>query len=226
MVMLVIKMFNINFKKQKILKNQKGFFIVELLVATFIFGIVMTVSIGALITALDANKKNQSLQSVLNNLNVSLETITKTIAVGAYYYCDGYSLPPSTSTNDCPISGNQPGGTSIGFLYNKDLNEDDIANDVIVYKFEPGSGKGYISRTIHYGGTGGSSEAVRMTAPEVNITAMKFYVSGSATFVNNNYEQPKVIITIDGNAPAGPRNPAGTQFRVQTMVTQRIPDFQ
>lgn len=229
-----MKMFGFKFKKIRPASpadTRKGFFIAELIVATFVFGIVMTVSIGALILAIDANKKNQSLQSVLNNLNVVLDTMTKTLAVGMYYRCDestyNYTFPHNgEDVSDCTIAEN--GGTSISFLFNEDLDDDGIANDVINYKFVPDALGGFIARTIYGYRVGGPlSEPIRMTAPEVNITEMKFYVTGSTPVDPNraDFEQPTVLIVVKGTAPAGPRN-APTDFMVQTRVTQRIPDFE
>jgi hypothetical protein len=60
-----------------------------------------------------------------------------------------------------------------------------------------------------------------MTAPEVNITDAKFFVSGSE---RAGEEQPKVLIVVRGISPAGPRA-LPTEFMVQTLVSQRVPNF-
>lgn len=195
---------------------------VELIVATFIFSLVMSVSMGALITGLDANRKNQSLKSILNNLNVVLDTMSKNLAVGAYYGCDVIVILPHNSSDvaDCPISSG--GGTSISFLANEDLDNRGGANDVITYSFE--SADAAIYRTIDYG-DGGGAGPVRMTAKEINITDLNFYVTGSTPVTGGDYNQPKVLIVVNGSAAAGSRS-GPTVFKVQTQVTQRIPDFE
>ena len=113
-------------------------------------------------------------------------------------------------------------------MFNEDLDDNPDSegrpNDVISYEFMSGEG-GYIARTIYYG-NGNESGAIRMTAPEINITNLKFYVTGSTPVSGEggDFEQPKVLIVIDGHALAGPRNQP-TAFTVQTRVSQRIPDF-
>lgn len=208
-------------------KNQRGFLLVELIVSVFIFGIVMSISVGALVMALDANKKTQSLKSVLNNLNVVLDTMTKSLATGTYYYCDDrlFEDMPHQNTLDCA------GEHEIMFLAGEDLGDDmeknGLADDGVKYQFIPptvsmGSPvNGYIQRTQLHNGSGTYREDIRLTAPEVNITDMRFYVTGSDPADN---EQPKVLIVIDGEALSGPRG-VPTKFTVQTLVTQLKPDF-
>ncbi len=195
---------------------------IELIVSIFIFSIVMTISIGALVQSLDANRKTQSLETVLNNLNVVLDTMTKNIAVGTHYECGTLTtMPPKPQ--DCIIEAG--GGKEISFLFNEDLDGDGLANDVITYTHETDHFGGYISRTITFGQSLKTEGPVRMTAPDVNITQMQFYVTGSETDANGDYVQPKVQIFVKGTAPVGPRNQP-TEFKVQTLVSQRIPDFQ
>lgn len=209
---------------------------IELIVALFIFAIVMTISIGSLVTTLDANKKSQSLKSVLNNLEVALDTMTRSIAVGRLYLCSDdatYIAFSNPTPVDCPLDGLAPDGhAAISFLSNEDIDHDGNAYDVIIYRYNPGNGSGgYIERKrfltagIFLSGWGNIEQHwIRMTAPEVNITDMKFFVDGSNPAQNGDFNQPKVLITIKGTVPAGARN-IPTDFSVQTTVTQLTPDF-
>lgn len=216
---------NIN-KKNKTRNSQGGFFIAELIVAIFIFGVVMMVSVGALLTALDSNKKAQATKSVLNNLNIVLDTMTKTLAVGTYYRCDSYAgmpTPEDPLTLDCP-EGSSPDG--ISFLFNEDFNKNGEIDDIINYRFmETPGGNGYIARTV-YCATGidcpDEPPAIRMTSPEIDISQASFYVTGAEP--GSDGEQPKVLIVVKGVAFAGNRA-APSEFMVQTLVTQRVPDF-
>ncbi len=221
-------MFYSLFKKQKgvTAQHKRGFFMLELIVAIFIFSIVMMVSLSTLIIALDSNRKVQSLKSVLNNLDIALETMTKALAVGTVYHCSP-SLPPSLTTpNDCSVAAG--GGKSISFVFNANLGGNPTAHDIVMYKFESDSNGGFISRTI-YLDDGTVVGPGRMTAPEVNINdaASRFYVTGSALGVGSggsDSEQPKVLILINGQTLAGARS-GPTPFTVQTVVTERLPDF-
>lgn len=209
--------------------GEQGFFLVELIVAIFIFSLVTTLALSSLITGLDSNKKAQSLKSVLNNLTIVLDTMSKNMAVGQYFNC----REPDFSTRetlDCGFGEPNPEQhDTISFVSNYDLGTDGRANDIMTYRFVEGADGGFIERSIYLDGTPDEAGPLRMTAPEVNITAMEFYVFGSRTTSDNQFEddtnQPKVLITVRGDAPAGPRS-ARTAFSVQTVVSQRTPDFE
>ncbi len=66
-----------NFKKKK--NNNSGFSLIELMVAVTLFSIVVVISMGAIFTIVDSNKKAQSLKSVMNNLNFAFESMTRSI---------------------------------------------------------------------------------------------------------------------------------------------------
>ena len=52
--------------------NKKGFTLIELMVSITIFSIVMLISVGALLSIIDANRKDQSLKSVMKTATSSL----------------------------------------------------------------------------------------------------------------------------------------------------------
>ena len=68
-------------------KNQRGFTLVEMLVAIAVFMIVMTVAVGSLVSIVNANKKAQTIQTVMDNLNLAIENISKNMRIGTSYYC-------------------------------------------------------------------------------------------------------------------------------------------
>lgn len=195
----------------KKLKTNSGFLLVELIVAIFIFSLVMAISIGSIITLLDANRKTQALKSVLNNLNIALDTMTKTMAVGKDYDCGTIG-----GAKDCPL-GITSGDNQMTFESNEDLNSTP-GLDLITYSLQTDASGGYIERKID------SLSPTRMTAPEINVTKLKFFVSGTAPFnCGSDTEQPKVAIWVQGQTRTLPRVDK-TKFNVQTIVSQRIAD--
>lgn len=66
---------------------KRGFTLIEIMVATTIFSIVMVASMGALLSIVGVNRTSQSLQSVMNNLNFALESMSREIRVGSKYDC-------------------------------------------------------------------------------------------------------------------------------------------
>jgi prepilin-type N-terminal cleavage/methylation domain-containing protein len=63
-------------------KTTFGFTLIEMMVAVSIFAIVVMISMTAILSVVDSNKKAQSLKSVMNNLNFALETMTRSIKTG------------------------------------------------------------------------------------------------------------------------------------------------
>jgi prepilin-type N-terminal cleavage/methylation domain-containing protein len=64
---------------------KKGFTLIELMVSVTIFAIVMVISMGAILTVVDGNKKNQTMQVAINNLNFAVESMTRSIKTGYDY---------------------------------------------------------------------------------------------------------------------------------------------
>ena len=177
--------------------SQKGTTLVELLVAVGLFAIVMLLSTGTLIMLMGANQKAQSLESAVNNLNFALDSMTRTIRTGYDYYCDssGADALPS-GTGDC-----EAGGTRIVLTNDQD--------ERVGYRFEGSS----IERKID------SGNWLSLTATELEITDMRFYVTGATA---SDALQPIVTLAISGNA--GEIENTDTTFYVQTTVTQRLLD--
>ncbi|AKM83818.1 MAG: seg [Candidatus Campbellbacteria bacterium GW2011_OD1_34_28] len=74
--------------KNSKLKTDKGFLLVEVIVAVALFSVVMTVGIVALLSLVQANERSQRFKIVSNNLNLALESISKEIRVGTGFTCD------------------------------------------------------------------------------------------------------------------------------------------
>ena len=56
------------------------------MVSVAIFAIVVMIAIGSIISILDANRKAQSLNVIMNNLNFSFESMIRDIRTGSNYY--------------------------------------------------------------------------------------------------------------------------------------------
>lgn len=192
--------------QSKLTKGNRGFSLIELIVAVALFSIVMLVSVAALLALVDANRKAQALQSVMNNLNVALDGMVRSIRMGTDYHCGG---PPYGAASPCA------GGKTFAFeSFDGDPATD---SDQWVYSFEQdenGVGRIYKSES---GGTGW----LPITAPEVSIDDMKFYVVGTDTADN---VQPKVVISIKGTAGAD-KVKTKSSFSIQATSVQRILDL-
>lgn len=190
------------------IKNKKaGFTLVELMVSVSVFVVIMTISMGSILSIFDANKKSQSLRTVMDNLNYTMEAMTRTIRFGTHYHCDLNPIyNPITSTHDC-VSG----ASSIAVLAPDNTN-------TVTYRLS----NGFIVRT-NTSINGGADYNV--TSSDVTITNLTFRVIGSTPYsVGQDSFQPEVIITISGYAGVKPT--IRSTFSLETTVSQRMFDSQ
>jgi prepilin-type N-terminal cleavage/methylation domain-containing protein len=174
-----------------------GFTLVEMLVAVSLFLVVVTISIGAILSVFDANKKAQASKTIADNLNLSIENMARIVRFGNSYYCGVSS--GLTSTSNCSNGGN---AISVTFDGNR-----------IVYSWNGTTG-GPIQRSDN-GGT-----PVNITSPETKIEYLRFYVFGSS---NLDTEQPYIIAIIKGYSGSKPTTQ--TKFSIETLISQRKLDL-
>lgn len=167
--------------------------------AVSIFAVVMTISMGSIIQVFDTNKKSEALKAVMDNLNLAIESISREMRFGSLYSCNPVvPIPAFPTAANC-----SSGESSMAFR----------ANDgrVIVYTLDEGT----IMKS-----TNGGDDFIPVTAEEISISNLDFYVLGATPGDNL---QPKVLIKIKGTA--GVKEVDETDFTVQTLVSQRSLDY-
>jgi prepilin-type N-terminal cleavage/methylation domain-containing protein len=133
-------------------QKKKGFTLIELMVAVTIFSIVMVISMGAILTVVDGNKKNQTMQVAINNLNFAVESMTRSIKTGYDYSVAG----------DC---------RSISLYVSEDQDGDGDDDRVSYSLQEHGGGNDNEGLFIDNEDTGYSGF---ITAPDLNIIDLCF----------------------------------------------------
>lgn len=197
-------------KKQK----NKAFTLIELMVATTIFTIVMLMGVGSLVTSSNAAKSAQKLQIAVDNVNFAMESMTREIRMGTNYYCaNSYTMSKDDkSTSDC-------------------VNGGIIAFTPQQIGSNPPSRVGYFKEPKIINGVAGSTLTrceyitsnicTSIVSPSVNVEGMGFYVKGSTLPANDgglSHIQPSVRILMKGTISI---NGVGTPFALQTMASQR-----
>ncbi len=176
--------------------TKRGFTLVELLVSVGIFSVVMMIALGALLAISESDRRAETLKSVINNLNFSLDSMTRSIRTGTNY--DASADCGSPSGTDCTAP---PGSISLRYK--------DAGGHTVVYKLQ--------NATVMRSVDGATFAAI--TAPEVVISKLAFYVVGSPT---GDGIQPKVNILLSGSVAVTSK--LTSQFNLQTSVTQRVYD--
>lgn len=152
-------------------RRERGFTLIELMVALTLFIVVMTMSMGSIIGVFDANRKSKALKTVMTNLNLAVESMSKEMRYGKNYHCGSGTV---TVPQNCPS-----GDTLMSFLSSDSTQ--------ITYRLTGTT----IERQL------GSGNFLSVTAPEVVIDSLTFYTLGAGT---GNLLQPKVIIKVEGHS--------------------------
>jgi prepilin-type N-terminal cleavage/methylation domain-containing protein len=181
-------------------KNTKltyGFTLVELMISIAVFSSVMVASMGSIFVMLNSNRKSEAVRTILDNMSYTMDDMVRAIRFGSIYHC-GSSFPLNIP-NNC-----NSGDTTLTFV--------DSSGTQITYKLVSGQ----IVRTI-----GGVDYF--LTSGDANIQSLTFFVLGATTYVNGDFNQPKVIIVIKGTA--GVNTISQTPFLLETTVSQRKLDL-
>jgi len=80
----------------------KGFTLVEIMVAVSIFAIVATIAVGALLSANAVNQKAQAIKLAMDNLNFAVDSITIRMRQGTNFVSSQTVVPNDTLTFDSP----------------------------------------------------------------------------------------------------------------------------
>ncbi|MES2213564.1 MAG: prepilin-type N-terminal cleavage/methylation domain-containing protein [Patescibacteria group bacterium] len=185
--------------RESTLKNTKsvrGFTLIEMMVSLAVFSVVVVLSMSAIVSVLDSNQKSQTLRSAMDNLNVTLESMTRAIRFGTTYHC-GLT---GSGTADC-------GGGDTGMMF--------IGSDGVRVRYNLSEGR--IVRSSDIGAY------TPMTSADIIIEKLTFYVSGSTPYPGDNL-QPRVVIVIKGYT--GAKASTKTSFVLSTTISQRQLDYQ
>ena len=154
---------------------KKGFTLIELMVAVSIFIIIMTISMGSIIGIFDASRKSRSLKTVLNNLNLAVESMSKEMRFGDNYHCGvscTITLPKNCSNGD----------TLMSFLSSDD--------EQVTYRLNGTTIEKKVDAEIY----------LPLTGSEIVIDDLTFYTLGSGV---GDSLQPKVLIIIRSHSGTG-----------------------
>jgi prepilin-type N-terminal cleavage/methylation domain-containing protein len=181
------------------MKTNKGFTLVEMIVAVALFAIVMTVATGAIFTIVNANRNAQSINSVITNLNFAVESMLRDIRTGYDYSCgDGTGSygDLGNAVHDCPTGA---GGSSVAFVNSEGAQ--------VQYRFDSINHK-IVKKT------NALNSEVDITAPEVYVDTLTYFVDGATV----PGQQPHMLVRIKGSAGSVKNK---SNFDIQTYVSQR-----
>ncbi len=182
--------------------NERGFTIIETMIAVALFSIVILVGMDSLLNTTSLQKKSQDMRSILDNLSFIMEDMSRNIRTGYNYHCIDNNNPSLLDITTRNCAG---GGWGISFK-SSGGNQD-------VYAISNG--------TIQKSTNGGTS-FVPLSSSEINIDAASGFLVTGAPPPPGDTQQPFVTIKLIGTITEG-----GTviPFSLQTSVSQRLVDI-
>ncbi len=204
-------------KKVTIHKNKEsGFTLIEMIVATSVFVVIILIVVGGLISLNNESRKARSVRLVTDNLSAAIDSMSRNIRMGSYYHCGcpgsvGYPNAPL----DCPMTDALGGGGDQCFAFESQFGNQTLLTDQYVYRL--------FNHRIQRSKTGGDASDpdsfVDLTAKEITINDLRFYVSGTAP----DTHQPVVTLVMRGTASVTPK--ISTDFNIQTTLGSRTPNY-
>lgn len=205
-----------DFMRNKKRNTKAGFSLIEMIVSMSIFLIAILIVIGALISLSDASRKARSVRVVTDNLSAALDSMSRSVRMGGYYHCgcgDPTTLGDTTFPDlprDCPMTDALGSGGDACFAFEGQYGDPLNVNDQIIYRLFDHR----IQRSTDSGVT-----FKNLTAPEIDISALRFYVHGTLP----NQDQPMVTMVLRGTAKTTERT--ATEYNIQTTISGRTPNF-
>lgn len=185
-------------------EKQKAFTLIELMVSITLFSVVILIAIGALMMVIDSSHQAKTIKSVINNLHIVVEGMSREIRMGYDYTCsadsEGDIVTEEEGGTDCPNGDNK-----IGFHTKEN-------NGWALYKLEGGAIERYLNEGVNRDDGG----FLRITDESIKVENLTFTVVG--TDPGDNI-QPRVLINITGEAKI--TEDFKTKFSIQTTVSQR-----
>lgn len=175
-------------------KLNRGFTLIESLVAVGLFGLIISVAVGGFVKALRTQSQVTALLAANGNASLAIEQIAREIRTG-------YNFKKCASPN-------------LQFGFCEDLEFTNSSGRAVVYEVDSDNGRGFIAKSEDGG------VPVRVTADNVDVKYMDFYMEGER---KGDGEPPRITVSI-GVAPGGGSVGEMSITRIQTTISARQSD--
>lgn len=190
----------------------RGFSLIELLVSISIFIIVLIMAVGSLLVVIGANARAQNMEQVMTNLSFALDSVSREVRTGRGFYCSGTDPGGNLSPE---LTRNCTNGKYLSVVEGGESLTAGKSNPRVSFRYNATNKS--IDRRV------GNGNWFQITAPNVVITDMYFYVADTATAAGGDSKQANVTLYVAGHS--GDLPTSESSFAVQTTVTRRIPDI-
>lgn len=188
----------INYKEKN--KKERGFTLIEMIVAIGVFAVAMTISVGAVLSISAAQKRAIAIQNVQDNIRFAIESMSKEARVGNQFQCLAAPVNDLRSISPNPRSC-ASGGALIAFFNSR--------GERTGYQLRSGQIERWSETNVAF---------FPITSQNVSIERLTFYVLGAEA---GDGLQPRILITAEGKAQI--KNQL-IDVNLQITVSQRLLD--
>jgi len=194
--------------------DQSGFTLLEMIVSLAIFSIALFIATSAFLSIVNSDRKSRATRVATDNLNLTLEEMSRKIKTGSSYSCLGAAGVADCYTAQSILAFTDQ--TNVRIIYKRGVGGGAIVGGVSA----SGCGTSYTATQGCILRSDGGAAFIQSTSPEIDVTSLRFFVTGSALWPDTT--QPSVVVAIDGMLG----NQASTKvaFKIQTTITQRAYD--
>ncbi len=201
--------------------NQRGFTLIEMMIAITLFVVIMILGAGAILRTNVTHKKTQAMRSAMDNLSFAIEDMARNLRLGSSYRCPaGIANINSSPIADGSPSDCQNSSLTIAFDSVSPNPDPAITADQFIYAIGPN--RADPNKYSIYKSKDGGFRFLQMTPDEIEIDPAKsgFTVLGSAPGPSNT-DEPRVIIRLSGKVKV---KDTESNFNIQTTVSERSLD--
>jgi len=193
------------------LQKNRAFTLIELMIATSLFTIIMLMGVGSLVVSSNSAKSAGKLRVAVDNVNFAMESMTRELRTGSHYYCGGVM-------NDDFILDCGDGTYSDIITFNPQFVEGGVSRigyfrDERKVNGESTDPKTYTLKRCE--STADISSCPDIVSSNVNVETLKFFVKGTAY---DDKIQPSVKILMSGYVKT---KDGLIPFTLQSMASQR-----
>jgi len=220
-----------NNKTRESIGSVRGFTLIEIIISLGIFAVVAVIAIGALLKVLSANKKAQSVQDAVTNLNFAMDTMLRDIRTGSKYDCTTSVGIYTPTIPTVPCDFQSPDTSAVIAFRSSDQAYDTHGSPCIgsqqflfyAYRFiqDPNDQSHYLIEKAKQDNACSDSWAPSGSSfqPIVSSQNVKIASYSLKVIYDSTYQYPLALIHLTGIAGAG--TSTQTVFNLQTAASSR-----
>ena len=206
---------------------QKGFTIIEIVIAVGLFTVIMVIGVGAVLKVNQTHKKTQDTREVIDNMHFVIEDMSRNIRLGSKYNCKASEGGLGTP-QDCPFT--ETSSPFLSFAFEKVLGDPFDDGDQVIYRIVeiPGTGQYRIMKGVgvECATSSDGDGCATLTPASVRIDPNRsgFNVRNAANpdLLLGDGLEPFVLIRLAGDIIY---KDITTPFSLQTTISQRQIDL-